>query len=189
MIQRSGEAAVPDDGGAPPGPPGPPDGTRALAGAILAGNHLAFGPRLVVVEGPSIGAAFALRDGAVLGRGRGAEIALGDTLASRRHALFTIRDGRARLRDLSSKNGVAVNGRRVGPAEISLDAGDALLVGESVLVYQDDPPKQAGGAPRALAQAHGRPSRLGRISALAAPGLAAVVLMTAALLLALAACG
>jgi len=165
--------------------------TRALAGAILAGGPVPFGPRLVVVEGPSAGTALALRDGAVLGRGWGAELRLSDSLASRRHAVFTIRDGRARLRDLSSKNGLTVNGRRVGPAEIALEPGDALYVGDSMLVYEEDlalqsEPAEPCASPAAAA---GRelPGRLRRIWARAAVGMAALGLIAAAVLLALAA--
>ncbi len=171
-------------------PPAAPDGTRALAGAILAGDPVLPGPRLLVLEGPSAGAALALADGAILGRGRGASLALADALASRRHAMLTLHGGRARLRDLSSKNGISVNGRRVGRAGVALRAGDALVVGESVLVYEEGPAatdlggdargRGARGVEPPPARPRERPTRL-------VAGVAMAALVAAALLLAVAA--
>ncbi len=131
------------------------EGTRALAGAILAGAAAGSspGPHLIVVEGPAAGDRFALGDGAVLGRGRGVQLRLADPHASRQHARFTIRSGRASLEDLGSKNGVAVNGRPARRSPIALRSGDALTLGESVLVYEDGCPSDPAAAPRSLAPA------------------------------------
>jgi hypothetical protein len=158
------------------------DGTRVMAGAILAGASPTppRGPRLVVVEGPAAGQCLALRDGAVLGRGREAELQLEDPLASRRHVVFTIHRGRPCLRDLSSKNGLAVNGRRAGRHRIILRPGDALALGESMLVYED-----GGAAAPALQRVSRRQERPG--AGRTAVGLAALALIALAALLAIAA--
>jgi hypothetical protein len=167
-------------------------GTRALAGAILAGAGAPSGPHLVVLEGPRAGDRLALHDGAVLGRGRGAELHLADPLASRHHARFTIRGGRASLEDLASKNGIAVNGRHARHSQVALRSGDALAVGESLLVYHDGCP--APPAPRELllasGPAGGSPRQPGwnRRTAMAT-ALASGMLIALAVLLALAAVG
>lgn len=59
---------------------------------------------------------FSLNDGAgyVVGRGAGCEIPLDDSRVSRRHARIESRDGGWWLADLGSKNGVSVDGRRLG---------------------------------------------------------------------------
>jgi hypothetical protein len=146
-LLRPGERAEAGSVAMWPAEQSPPEGTRALAGAILAGAVPAApsGPHLLVVEGPAAGRRLALRDGSVVGRGREAELHLEDPLASRRHAVFTLRGGRPCLRDLS-KNGLAVNGRRAGRRGIPLRPGDTLALGDSLLVYEDGPYGQEPGA-------------------------------------------
>jgi hypothetical protein len=166
-------------------------GTRELAGAILAGAGALSGPHLVVLEGPRAGDRLALHDGAVLGRGRGAELHLADPLASRHHARFTIRGGRASLEDLASKNGIAVNGRHARRSQVALRSGDALALGESLLVYQDGcpaPPAASCELLLAPGPARGDPRQPGgnRRTAMAT-ALASGMLIALAVLLALAA--
>jgi hypothetical protein len=168
-------------------------GTRELAGAILAGAGALSGPHLVVLEGPRAGDRLALHDGAVLGRGRGAELHLADPLASRHHARFTIRGGRASLEDLASKNGIAVNGRHARRSRVALRSGDALALGESLLVYQDGcpaPPAASRELLLAPGPARGGPQQPGgnRRTAIAT-ALASGMLIALAVLLALAAVG
>ena len=169
------------------------DGTRALAGAILAGAGALPGPHLIVLEGPRAGDRLALRDGAVLGRGRGVELHLADPLASRQHARITIRGGRATLEDLTSKNGSAVNGRHARRSRVALRSGDALALGESVLVYQDGCPATLAPAsepPAAAGAARGCPPQPARNRRTAAAiGIASGMLVALAILLALAAAG
>jgi pSer/pThr/pTyr-binding forkhead associated (FHA) protein len=76
-----------------------------------------------------------------------------DRLASRRHArvtLGTLGAGGARVEDLSSKNGVFVNGVRI-EGGYDLRPGDTLAVGETLLALEDAtgmpvplPPAQPG---------------------------------------------
>ena len=113
----------------------PPSGesTRALVAAVLA-DPPRPAPWLRAVEGPRAGDELALRDGAVLGRGRGADLRLADGLASRRHARFTRAGARWRVHDLGSKNGLRVNGRAAAPEGSPLEPGDRLAVGRPSLI-------------------------------------------------------
>jgi len=117
--------------------PSPFESTRALLAAVLADpDPASHGSWLVAVGGPLAGERLALRDGAVLGRGRGADLRLLDGLASRSHARFTRVGSRWRVQDLGSKNGVRVNGRTTAPEGLALAPGDRLAVGDSVLLLE-----------------------------------------------------
>jgi FHA domain len=67
------------------------------------------------------------QDDLVIGRGTGCDVALPDRTVSRRHARLFFRDGRWIVQDLASKNGIALNGARVGRSQ--LRPGDRLAVG------------------------------------------------------------
>lgn len=83
----------------------------------------------VISDGPLSGWAFPLRVGTqLLGRDRGADIALESPELSRRHAYLTW-DGRvAQVADAGSTNGTVVNGAAVDGARI-LHSGDVLRLG------------------------------------------------------------
>jgi hypothetical protein len=49
----------------------------------------------------------------VIGRSSNCHLALDDALVSRRHAIFHVTDGGLTVEDLGSRNGIALNGRRV----------------------------------------------------------------------------
>jgi hypothetical protein len=66
-------------------------------------------------------------DDLVIGRGTGCDVALLDRTVSRRHARLFFRDGGWIVQDLGSKNGIALNGARVGRSQ--LRPGDRLAVG------------------------------------------------------------
>ena len=123
-----------------------PEGTRALAAAILAGSAPRGGPRLVVLDGPAAGARLPVTDGAVLGRARGSALRLDDPLASRRHLLLRRAGGRVEAEDLGSKNGFRVNGRRVRRGPVRLGDNDELTVGATALLFQagTDGPRHGG---------------------------------------------
>jgi Inner membrane component of T3SS, cytoplasmic domain len=114
------------------------ESTRALAGAILSGVLAPppTGPRVIVLEGPSAGRSFALTGVQVVGRGRGTDICVADSLVSRRHLVLELHDGVVTALDLGSKNGFTVNGHRPGEASVTLQSGDALALGRTILVYQ-----------------------------------------------------
>ena len=69
----------------------------------------------------------------VLGRSHSAGIRIDEETVSRSHALLSIREGRAVVRDLGSSNGLFVNGRKVvGQAPVA--DGDTILLGSAALV-------------------------------------------------------
>ncbi len=71
-----------------------------------------------------------------IGRDKEAALALADPEVSRRHARFELRDGIVFVRDLESKNGTFLNGRRVDePIEVRL--GDEIDVGTTRLRIED----------------------------------------------------
>ena len=61
------------------------------------------------------------------GRGAACDIALGNLTVSRRHARLLFRDGAWVVHDLASRNGLTVNGARVGRCQ--LRPGDRLGFG------------------------------------------------------------
>ncbi len=83
----------------------------------------------------------------VFGREDGVEIILQDALASRRHAEMRWSDeGYWLVADLGSRNGVMVNGTRIGQP-VRMNDGDQLQIGGQVFRLQVLPP---GGDPSSL---------------------------------------
>lgn len=76
----------------------------------------------------------------VIGASHGCDLPLVATGVSRRHAELVVADGALRIRDLDSKNGTFVNGRRID--EVEVDEGDWIGFGPVVLyvvrVHPDD---------------------------------------------------
>jgi len=144
----------------------------------------------VVLEGPSAGRELSLRDGAVLGRARHAELRIDDPLTSRRHVRFTYREWRWTVADLASKNGFTVNGQ---PPEAlaTLSPGDRLTLGATVLTFEEgagcaaDVPAREG----TLASSPRLETPAGALAGanLASPLVSSAQLLAAAALLALAA--
>ena len=152
------------------------------------------GETLRVVLGAAAGTEIQLDDTFTLGRTESGDGSLGgDPELSRQHARITIRGGRASLEDLTSKNGSAVNGRHARRSRVALRSGDALALGESVLVYQDECPATLAPAsepPAAAGAARGGPPQPARNRRTAAAiGIASGMLVALAILLALAAAG
>lgn len=63
----------------------------------------------------------------LIGRGPGCDVALPDGTVSRRHARLVFRDGGWIVQDLGSRNGVTVNGVRVGRCQVR--PGDRVGLG------------------------------------------------------------
>jgi len=97
-------------------------------------------PSLVVEEGKDKGLSFELKpDHALLiGRDASCDVHLSDTLASRHHCWVEYRSPKYFIRDAGSRNGTFLNGRRVGESE--LQAGDQVLIGETILAFQAEAP-------------------------------------------------
>ena len=71
-----------------------------------------------------------------IGRDKEAALALPDSEVSRSHARFELRDGIVFVRDLESRNGTFLNGRRVSePIEVRV--GDEIDVGTTRLRIED----------------------------------------------------
>ena len=74
-----------------------------------------------------------LTDGAwMIGRGASCRVRFDSPDVSERHAILTVRDGRAILEDLHSSNGTLVNGEPIDGAVV-LDGGMVAQVGSAML--------------------------------------------------------
>lgn len=132
--------------------------------AVQPGDTSPAGPvdRFVVVEGPDVGAEFALDERRILiGRGEECDISLNDTSVSRVHAdVEPDESGRYRIGDQASSNGVRVNGMEV--ESTTLYSGDIVELGDVRLQFV--PKGQAyspSDHPRATPRAAGFWGRLG----------------------------
>lgn len=94
--------------------------------ADVAGVH-GFG--LVVERGPRAGMTFVLTDGiTTVGRHPESDIFLNDVTVSRMHCRFIVEDGRLRVEDSGSTNGIYVDGERTDRAD--LEPGNRVFVGK-----------------------------------------------------------
>jgi hypothetical protein len=94
--------------------------------------------RIVVLEKTQVGRTWTLGAHATIGRRTGAAIAVEDALVSQEHAIISKDDARWVVRDLGSRNGTYVNGRRIDVTRIR--CGDRITVGRTVLLLaQVDP--------------------------------------------------
>ena len=101
--------------------------------ASLTVPRLAPGRYLAIEDGDEI-VLFALNTDLMhIGRSPASDIVLDDASVSRRHALVARRGERTVILDDRSLNGVAVNGTRVGEAE--LHDGDAVAIGRVQLRF------------------------------------------------------
>ena len=92
----------------------------------------------IVVSGPLLGARFPLGTGELrIGRAPAAEIRLTEPDAAWDHCLVRPRDGRYHLLDRRTGAGTYVNGMRI--TEHALEPDDQVSIGETVLVYREDP--------------------------------------------------
>jgi len=96
----------------------------------------------------------------VLGRSHSAGIRVDEESVSRSHALLTLREGRAVIRDLGSSNGLFVAGRRVaGQAPVS--DGDTIGLGSATLTFTVIPPPDVEARTAMIATIPAAPSRAG----------------------------
>jgi len=110
-------------------------GFHSAATGVL---HAAHDARLVVERAPghTPGMIYDIGEGAVLGRGDGAEIRLDDPYASGRHAQLVLAAGVVVLEDLGSTNGTYLNEELLaGPAP--LHNGDRVRIGDSEFTYEE----------------------------------------------------
>jgi pSer/pThr/pTyr-binding forkhead associated (FHA) protein len=123
---------------------GDPAGTRTLAAALLrraAAGEVDSPAHLRILDGPMAGRRLPLGEEETLGRGAGATLHLADPAASRLHLALRVSRGSAEARDLGSKNGAEVNGRRLGRRRRRLRSGDVLSLGSTRLAIEIDAPR------------------------------------------------
>lgn len=111
---------------------------KLLADAIAAAGTEATPPTLELRSGRTAGRQWLFAPAPsklVIGRGDSCDIAIDDVDASRHHAEFVRDDQGVIVRDLASKNGVFIAGRKV--QERRLRDGDELQIGRVVLVFRD----------------------------------------------------
>lgn len=100
-------------------------------GRMFLASHRAA---LVVLEGPSAGAEYEIREnGVTVGRGPGVDVIVPDKAMSKCHAAFEPAERCVRVRDMGSTNGIAVNGARVDAAD--LKHGDRIEIGSHVFQF------------------------------------------------------
>jgi two-component system response regulator HydG len=98
---------------------------------------VSYDAELIVVSGPLLGARFPLGAGVLrIGRDESSDILIADSGAAREHCIIDWRDGRYRIADRHTGAGTYVNGMRI--TEHSLEPGDQVSIGETVLLYRED---------------------------------------------------
>lgn len=107
--------------------------------------------RLICLTGPNTGREYELNDEITsVGRATGSAIVLADGFASRQHAEVRFTGEGYQLADLGSKNGVYVDGRRLGADEqVWLNDGDEVQFASTRFRFQD--PSATVTAPSLLA--------------------------------------
>ncbi len=95
-------------------------------------------PRLEVVAAMGVepGSAFAVGEGATMGRSDGADIRVDDPFASSAHARIFSRGDFMYVEDMGSTNGTYLNGRQIRDAE-RLKMADVIRIGDSEYRYQE----------------------------------------------------
>lgn len=103
--------------------------------------------RFFIVKGNDQGNRFEIAaDIVTIGRGVKNRIQLRDAEVSRRHAEIRTENGRRVLYDMNSSNGLYVNGGKT--TEHSLETGDQIQIGRTLLLYSFEKPKsEDGGEP------------------------------------------
>ena len=115
-------------------------------------------PRLVVLGEPAAGAEFSLGKPALrIGRDERLDIRINHKSISHEHAEVQVEDGKVRVFDLDSANGMRVNG--ISTSRALLETGDILQLGEvrfrflpaegahSLVTAPDEPPSPVQSAP------------------------------------------
>ena len=82
------------------------------------------------------GSAFAVGEGATLGRSDGADIRIDDPFASSAHARIFSRGDFMYVEDMGSTNGTYLNGRQIRDAE-RLKMADVIRIGDSEYRYEE----------------------------------------------------
>jgi predicted component of type VI protein secretion system len=107
--------------------------------------------RLRVLSGPHAGETIAVRRGKLLiGREEDCQLRPESEFVSRHHCVLLLDDYTLRIRDLGSKNGTFVNGRRIGNGETILLHDDTISIGEMIGQIDLTPAVDVAALPAAL---------------------------------------
>src|ERR1035437_3703517 len=107
---------------------------------------------LIVINGPLLGASVPLGPGEVrIGRAPTAQIRLTGPEVAWEHCVVHQREGRYRIVDCHTGAGTYVNGMRT--SEHTLEPDDQVSIGETVMVYREDPAAVAPDSDHALLRA------------------------------------
>jgi hypothetical protein len=112
-------------------------GLHQASAGLVGDGHGGAAPLLRVhsAAGLRAGAAYDVSDGAVLGRADDADIVLGDSFASGRHARLDPQGEVVVIEDLGSTNGTYLNGEPLsGPQP--LHPGDRIRIGDSEFSFE-----------------------------------------------------
>jgi len=90
-------------------------------------------PRLKVISGPHPGSILDVKDGAVIGRSRSADLQLDERTVSRQHARLLTVDGQWQIVDLGSSNGTFVTFH--GEPEMVVRREEVLLHGRGSISF------------------------------------------------------
>jgi hypothetical protein len=134
--------------------------------------------RLVILEGELAGQEFApARQVLVIGRSQQNEIVLAEQGISRQHASMQHGPQGWILTDLGSTNGTLLNGQPIRAQEpYLLHPGDRVTIGSSVLLFQQDAPREAA-VPAAPHRDRSRPGLLIAGALLLVAVMAAIVVL------------
>lgn len=125
--------------GQPVGPERTASLARRMLREMLGQQHAASSPPFLrIAEGPDLGTLVNLADPPsklLIGRGEEAGLTLDDPDVSRLHLEIARDTDGATVRDLESKNGLEINGKRL--RERRLRHGDTIRLGATLLVFQD----------------------------------------------------
>jgi pSer/pThr/pTyr-binding forkhead associated (FHA) protein len=93
-----------------------------------------FQASVVIVQGYAAGMEYPLaKEYSVIGRDKGADIALKDPLVSREHAAIVYHEGNYLLKDLASTNGTRMSGTLINQAD--LHHGDKFRIGDTTFQF------------------------------------------------------
>lgn len=119
-------------------------------------------PVLVCAEGSLAGRVFPITDkGLRVGRSPDCDVVIpDDDGVSRLHATFTFDNGKLWVRDVGSRNGVFVNGKRI-PEHKELSVGHKVAVGDTVFVVRWGDEVAAPASDASSSAANPEPERAG----------------------------
>jgi pSer/pThr/pTyr-binding forkhead associated (FHA) protein len=89
--------------------------------------------RLKILGGPASGQLIPIsKNKLIVGREEDCHLHLTSEYVSRHHCVLLLDEYTLRIRDLGSRNGTFVNGKRIGSGETILASGDVVTVGDMI---------------------------------------------------------